>query len=227
MIPKIIHQTFHSKRSIPPKIYENIKEYANEYEHRVYDDQDCIEFLKTYFSEEHANLFKELKLGAHKADLFRYCVLYIHGGVYLDIKTQLIQSIPEFEDALYLCIGIDKKHIYNGVMISPPGHPIFLKLIDHCLKNVEELSKFYHDNCSYFFQCIYHDLRVRFYSMKQSKFFGNEYPYHYIFYDEINTNLCGTKLDQYGLCTYIVDRPHSNFFCKVRYSDFRRREFLK
>ena len=31
-------------------------------------------------------MFKDLKIGAHKADFFRYCILYIYGGIYIDIK---------------------------------------------------------------------------------------------------------------------------------------------
>lgn len=82
-IPKIIFQTYYKKEKIPQKVYDNISKYCKGYEHCIYDDKDCIEFLTKYFKKNVVDKFNELE-GAHKADLFRYCVLYIYGGIYLN-----------------------------------------------------------------------------------------------------------------------------------------------
>ena len=80
-IPKIIHCTHYNKSIIPIKVWYNLYKYANDYKVNYYSDKDCINFLKEYFPPEIHKIFIRLKTGAHKADLFRYCVLYIKGGV--------------------------------------------------------------------------------------------------------------------------------------------------
>jgi mannosyltransferase OCH1-like enzyme len=37
--------------------------------------------------------FDALVAGAFKADLFRYCVLFIHGGVYADVDMRLVSDL--------------------------------------------------------------------------------------------------------------------------------------
>lgn len=222
MIPKIIHQTFFSKEKVPQKVYDNIRKYAPEYEHRVYDDTDCINFLTEHYTEDHVKRFKFLKQGAHKADLFRYCVLYKFGGVYLDIKTQLIEPMGDYEEALHLCLSYDRTHIYNGIMIVPPNCPLFLILIDNCLKKSYLLEKRYIYNCLFLYSQVLKDIKLKHLDTKQSVFYGKINPYKYIIYDEINyPKSCTTyTLDRYGLCTYIVDRTNNKRLFKVRYHDF-------
>ena len=60
-------------------------------------DSDCISFLQTKFGRNIAELFKYIPRGMYKADLWRLCKLYIHGGVYADIDL-----VPHFaiSDAL-------------------------------------------------------------------------------------------------------------------------------
>ena len=83
VIPKILHLTHYNKESIPKKVWENLNMFAEDYDIKYYTDKDCIDFLKREYNEEIVTIFKTLATGAHKADLFRYCVLYIEGGVYL------------------------------------------------------------------------------------------------------------------------------------------------
>ena len=121
-IPKIIYQTYHKKNKIPQKVYDNIKKYAPNYKHIIYDDQECITFLENHYNHEFSNLFKAIKSGPHKADLIRYCLLYLTGGVYLDIKTELIKPIDEIftTNNTYTVISSSKNHIYQGIIASKP-----------------------------------------------------------------------------------------------------------
>ena len=80
-IPKYLFQTYNNINKIPPKVFQNIEKYAPDYKHFIYDDTACKIFLKKYFVPEVLKKFNKLKLGAHKADLWRYCVLYIYGGI--------------------------------------------------------------------------------------------------------------------------------------------------
>jgi mannosyltransferase OCH1-like enzyme len=89
-VPLIIYQTWHSK-TLPPKMnqcVERLKLDNPQFEHHLYDDSDCRGFIKEHYETEILNAYDQLVPGAYKADLWRYCVLYKTGGIYLDIKFQ-------------------------------------------------------------------------------------------------------------------------------------------
>jgi len=90
LVPLILYQTWHSK-SLPPKMAACVKRLTKEnpeFEYRLYDDADCRAFIKENYDADVLDAYDRLIPGAYKADLWRYCVLYKTGGVYLDIKFQ-------------------------------------------------------------------------------------------------------------------------------------------
>ena len=90
LVPLILYQTWHSK-TLPPKMaacVEKLTKNNPEFEHRLFDDADCRAFIKDNYDADVLDAYDTLVPGAYKADLWRYCVLYKTGGVYLDIKFQ-------------------------------------------------------------------------------------------------------------------------------------------
>ena len=59
----MIYQTYKNKDLIPQKVYDNIKKYAPEYKHIIYDDNECINFIKENFGDELVDLFNNLQPG--------------------------------------------------------------------------------------------------------------------------------------------------------------------
>jgi len=93
-IPLNIFQTWHTK-NLPPSMIdsvENIKMNNKNFNYKLFDDEDCRNFIKNNFDGSVLYAFDSLKPGAYKADLWRYCVLYILGGIYIDIKYQVINN---------------------------------------------------------------------------------------------------------------------------------------
>ena len=89
-IPLDIYQTWYTK-DLPPKMaqcVEKLKRDNPEFTHHLYDDEDCRSFIKDNFDRKVLSAFDSLVPGAYKADLWRYCILYKKGGIYLDIKFQ-------------------------------------------------------------------------------------------------------------------------------------------
>ena len=130
-VPKLILQTCHDPTKIPTKVSDNFKRFAPDYERRIYSEHEAIQFLRTYFSFSVVRKFMDLRKGAHKADLLRYCLLYIYGGIYMDIKTELIKPIDDmFKDGLITtCFTKGTGRVYQGVIGAPPKQLIFLELI--------------------------------------------------------------------------------------------------
>jgi mannosyltransferase OCH1-like enzyme len=141
-IPKIIHKTFKSN-FVSKSMYEALMSWKNlnpQYDLILYDNEDCEDFIYDNFDERVLNAYKKLIPGAYKADLFRFCILYIRGGVYsdvgqecLDTLDKLIEKQDEFITAKDLFIG----GLQINFICSIPKHQ-FLKLaIDKIVENVE------------------------------------------------------------------------------------------
>lgn len=151
-IPFIVHQTFYTT-NLPLEIVNIIKNnklLCPKYKFIFYDDQDCINFIKTYFNERIYNAYMMLNTcyGAMKADFFRYCVLYKIGGVYLDIKSKIkvpLGQIIKENDSCILDIlrnNLEPWRKYNPtyeqwLLIFEPNHPYLNKMIETMVVNIE------------------------------------------------------------------------------------------
>ena len=146
VVPMKLFQTWHSK-DLPPKMQENvqqIKKQNPELEYFLYDDNDCIDFIKRHFPEDVCDAYNTLLPGAYKADLWRYCVMYIHGGVYIDIKYKCVDGF-KFIDIMnreHFVLDTNQGYwkpgthgIYNALIISKPGNPLLLDAIQHIVHN--------------------------------------------------------------------------------------------
>jgi len=145
-IPFKIWQTWKTK-DLPEKMKECVDKLKNEhpnFEHNLFDDNDCHEFIKKNFPNEVLLAYDSLIPGAYKADLWRLCVLYIHGGVYMDIKLQFCEGYnlnkfmdkEYFANASYLEYDIKRIGIYNAFMICKKNNTILLKTIMNIVYNV-------------------------------------------------------------------------------------------
>jgi mannosyltransferase OCH1-like enzyme len=145
VIPLKIFQTWHSK-DLPPNMkraVELIKSTNPAFEHFLFDDNDCREFIKNNFPEVVLEAFDNLIPGAYKADLWRYCVLYKEGGIYMDIKYiphnqfRLI-NLTENENFV---LDFDKIGVYNALMACKPGNQLLFRAINAIVRNVK--TKYY------------------------------------------------------------------------------------
>lgn len=138
-IPKNIYMTYHEIEKIPQYVYNNLKEYCKGYNIYIYNDKECIDFLNRYYGKRYVDIFQKLN-GPHKADFWRYCMLYIHGGVYFDIKTNFQIPIDEIfdhtlENTWYTIIDNSRNNIYNGIIATFPCNKIIGKSIRFILHN--------------------------------------------------------------------------------------------
>lgn len=144
-----IFQTWHSKK-LPKLMFLailQIKKTNLRFNYYLFDDNDCRKFIKTHFDNKVLNAYDKLIPGAYEADLWRYCVLYKMGGIYLDIKYIPINNF-KFRNLLnreYWVTDIDGNGIYNDLMICREGNPILLNAINRIIDNVK--NKYYGSSC--------------------------------------------------------------------------------
>lgn len=223
VIPKKVMQTYFDISKIPQKVYNNIAIYANGFEHIIYDDNSALSFLDEFYSKDVVKAFNKLQNGAHKADLLRYCLLYIYGGIYLDVKTELIAPLIDIFYSnsnidIYVVLMHDNYGIYNGVIATKPQNKIFLELIDHILRityTKPDIS--YHIFIKHFLIVLSSNIKT---PITLSKTLNSKFGRVY-FFNEIytkNESDCPDGLDRHGFCSYIYD--NNKKIIKVRYSDY-------
>jgi mannosyltransferase OCH1-like enzyme len=146
-IPRVIYQTFETLECTDD-MFNSIESWKNQnpdYEHYFFDNDKRIEFIQKYFDKKVVDAYLKLIPGAFKADLWRYCVLYKNGGVYLDIKYFTVNDFKliELTDREYFVKDIEPSGsgVYNAFMICKPGNKKLLNCINNIVKNVK--NKFY------------------------------------------------------------------------------------
>jgi hypothetical protein len=145
-IPKKIYQSWKTK-TLPEKMQKLVnrtREMNPGYEYELWDDSDCRVFLLKNFGENYANAFDMLIPGAFKCDFWRYAVLYVHGGIYMDLD--MTPEVP-FDEILrpgdkFVSI-VDKKvlfkpkcAIYQAFIACVPKHPIMLYSLQLAFHNI-------------------------------------------------------------------------------------------
>jgi mannosyltransferase OCH1-like enzyme len=140
-IPCNIFQTWQDKK-LPPLMYLAIKQLQKHnprFRHYLFDDNECREFIKNNFDSDILNAYDRLIPGAYKADLWRYCVLYKKGGIYLDVKYTPINGFRFFNllDKEYFVLDYGGGGIYNALMVCKAGNQILLRAINKIVENVK------------------------------------------------------------------------------------------
>jgi mannosyltransferase OCH1-like enzyme len=149
VIPLNIFQTWHTK-DLPPLMRNTVNKIIlnnPRFNYKLFDDNDCRNFINDNFNQDVLNAFDSLIPGAYKADLWRYFILYKNGGVYLDIKYTPYNGFRfiNLMEKEHWVLDMDKNGIYNALMVCKPNNEILLKAIYKVVENVK--NKFYGNNC--------------------------------------------------------------------------------
>jgi mannosyltransferase OCH1-like enzyme len=142
-IPKVIIQTAKNndyKSLLHYNSHQTFLELNPEYEYKFFDDKDSREFIKNNFEEDVLDAYDMLYPGAYKADLFRYCYIYIHGGCYFDnkyiLRIPLRKIIKEYDDNLF-CKDTKDDLMFNSIIMSVKNAFEFKKCIENIVHNVK------------------------------------------------------------------------------------------
>lgn len=135
-VPLNIFQAGINKNSIS----HNIRINNPEFNYFYFDEKDCDNFIYNNYSSSIYNAYKSLIPLEYKLDLWKYCILYKYGGIYIDDK---------YEDHIKLIDMIDynffvnnKNYYYNKLLINTDfiitkiNNPIFVIAINEIVKNV-------------------------------------------------------------------------------------------
>jgi mannosyltransferase OCH1-like enzyme len=143
-IPLHIYQIWHDLKEMPSSVKESIqhiKEQNPEFQHHLYDEPMCRTFIKDNFPKKVLHAYDSIVPHAYKADLWRYCILYKKGGIYLDSKYYGVEGFKliQLTGKEYFCKGVSNTFfsVYNAILICKPRNPILAKAIQKVVEQVE------------------------------------------------------------------------------------------
>lgn len=148
-IPKTIIRTgpkeYEFVSSTIKKLHEHTKLLNPEWTSVYFSDSQAREFILSNFDSKVLKAFDTLVPGAYKADLFRYCAVYVMGGVYIDFGGSFIEPLSNIidteNDTLVLCHDryiSGHMMLYNALFAAAPQHPFLKRCIDAVVSNVRK-----------------------------------------------------------------------------------------
>jgi inositol phosphorylceramide mannosyltransferase catalytic subunit len=150
--PKIIHQIWmQGEDNIPQKFVpfiESIKQNHKTWQYKLWDEIQILVLLRSLKKEYKIwhDVYYKFNYLHQKVDFARYIILYIYGGIYIDIDVRSIKSldplinkyqqynliISESNSSLlsnYILCG-RTNCVNNGILISVPANIILLRFIN-------------------------------------------------------------------------------------------------
>jgi hypothetical protein len=135
-VPLNIFQCGIDKNLISFDLIENNKEFN----YFFFDENDCENFILNHYPENVYVAYKSLKPIDYKMDLWKYCILYKYGGIYIHNKfkdnIKLIELIDNDFFVNYKNYYYNKLLINTDFIIAKKNNPIFIIAINEIVKNV-------------------------------------------------------------------------------------------
>jgi len=148
VIPLHIYETW-SNPELPPRMKEAwdvLREQNPEFECHMYNEDDRRAFIVENFPAEVVWAYDSLIPCSYKSDLWRFCILYKRGGIYLDCKYVGINGF-KFIDYVYreyFVADCDNYNVYTALIICRAGNPVMLGCINKIIRNVR--ARYYGKN---------------------------------------------------------------------------------
>lgn len=151
MIPKKIHQMWLNKEDpiISDKYNDKIDSWKKTgYKYKLWNYENSYELIKNNFNERVLDVFVNSVPTICKCDLARFCIVYVHGGIYCDLNFTCIDvDLEKYfknkdivlykEPEAHYILGGEK--LYNGIFASVKKHPFIYgwieKMTDYLIYN--------------------------------------------------------------------------------------------
>jgi len=147
IIPLHLYTCWHTK-DLPPLMkanYDNLVATNPRITFHLYDEDECREFIRTHFRPDVLAAYDSLIPSSYKSDLWRFCALFVNGGIYMDIKYSCVNGFKflDLTEKEYFVRDHEPKNTYTALIVSLPGNQILFKCIRQIVENVK--NKYYGD----------------------------------------------------------------------------------
>ena len=145
-IPRIIHQTWKDKQ-IPDGLLQLSRTWTKhhpDWEYRLWTDEDNHRFIAEHFPG-FLSIYEQYPTAIQRVDAVRYLILYLHGGVFVDLDFACTKNMEYLlqpascvfgQEPLEHCEIHEKPFIIsNAFMASVPQHPFLLSVQKELYRN--------------------------------------------------------------------------------------------
>jgi alpha 1,6-mannosyltransferase len=171
-IPELIWQTWKYKTTDRHFIWEMHRAYDSwsrqhpTHNHTTLDNQQADEMIQSLFQSSIPDIYEAytlMPLDVHRADFFRYLILFAKGGTYSDIDTEVLKPVWEWmpeqgtkmEHQVGLVVGIEadpdrddwadwyarRVQLCQWTIRSKPGHPILADVIAKITQDTLQMKR--------------------------------------------------------------------------------------
>jgi len=141
-IPQSIWQTYKTPQ-LPKRAQECQQSWTKQsgVQYHFSDDLQMTQFMRREMPTRVFKVFQSLPLGVMKADFWRYCVIFVEGGIYADIDSIALEPISKWnllpEHKLLVALENDV-HFCQWTFAAVPGHPVLKAVIDLVVRECEK-----------------------------------------------------------------------------------------
>lgn len=131
--PQVVFITYRTVDELPRHVVHHIRDLNPSFRVEVSGDAECVTFLHRHFGSEHARFFLDIPDGPIKADFWRACITYAHGGVYLDADARLMLPLTDFVlPDVDLCTSgsMTRGRVNPIIIVAKPRNAILRRCID-------------------------------------------------------------------------------------------------
>ena len=151
--------------SLPAPYHDNIRNLSDrnpDWEYHLYSDCDAEAFIHEVYGDGILGYYKRINPDylAARADFLRYLLLYARGGVYLDLKSSIQESLSDMilDDDCFLVFHWDnipggQRHclineslpqgeMLQGFIVSAAGHPFLRSVILELMRRMDLYNPF-------------------------------------------------------------------------------------
>lgn len=147
-----IHQVFINDTNKLPNDFpefhnicvKKIKQLYPNSNYHLYSGEEIENIIQKNFDRDVFTAYRKLKPYACKADIARYCLLYLYGGLYIDLNIYFTNRIPNLNAVDFFAFRDTPQMsrrswaVQNGILYSKPGSKIIENvlnlIIEHCKK---------------------------------------------------------------------------------------------
>jgi hypothetical protein len=132
---------------------DSIKRIYSQAVHKIWNGTELRAFIRYHIGTDALWAFDYLRPYSYKCDLARFCLLYVEGGMYIDLGVRLMNGWPipveygigAFRDVRFC--SPSWATMQTGLLWSKPGRPELRQAIDWIIENCRTL--YYGENPLY------------------------------------------------------------------------------
>lgn len=140
-MPKMTLFQFWNTDKGPDEVEELLASWSKDpaFDYHRFNTESAAAFIERNFDQRTLFAYRACGVPAMQADFFRYCVLYIKGGVYVDADTQNSNRLPELlQNRERGLLMMRETRVANDFLfVRNEKDPLYLLVIGQMVKNIE------------------------------------------------------------------------------------------